>query len=221
MEHLTKKEIQKNKDDYIALFEQVIIPQYPKAQELLDWIKTTDFFIAPASAKYHSAFEGGLCLHSLLVYDRMLENVESYKKYYDKFSLEENLGTTDAGIALISLCHDLCKIQTYEEYWQNVKEYSENGKLSDNVGAFDWVQKRAYKYNEKLNLGHGSKSLYILMKYVQDLSTAEVSAIYHHMGGMGEGEKGFADGASKYPLVLMLHIADIEATFWDEQYGEL
>lgn len=217
MEQLTKKEIQKNKEDFIELFEKVIIPQYPNAKELLNWIQTTDFFEAPASAKYHSAFPGGLCLHSLLVYDRMLEQVDSYKSYKDNFSMEEDLGTTEAGLALISLCHDLCKIDTYETYWQNVKEYSENGKQYDNVGNFDWVQKLGYKYNEKLTLGHGSKSLYILMKYIKDLSIAEVSAVYHHMGGMGESEKGFAEAASKYPLVLMLHLADMLATFLDEQ----
>ena len=219
MDKLTKKEIQKNKEDYIAIFEQKIVPQYSKAKELLDWIKTTDFFSAPASAKYHSSFEGGLCLHSLLVYDRMLEQVESYAKYFDNFTIEEQLGTTEAGIALISLCHDLCKIGMYEQYWQNVKEYNENGKQQDNVGSFDWVQQPAYKYKDSFPLGHGSKSMYILLRMGIDLSVSEVSAIYHHMGGMGDGEKGFADSASKYPLVLMLHVADIQATFLDEQYN--
>lgn len=216
MDKLTKKEIQKNKEDFIAIFEKTIIPQYPKAKELLDWIKTTDFFEAPASAKHHSAFEGGLCFHSLLVYDRMLEQVESYKQYFDDFSMEESLGTTDAGLALISLCHDLCKINRYELYYQNVKDYNEQGKQSDMVGRFDWIQQPAYKYNEVLPLGHGSKSMYILMKYVPELSLAEVSAVYHHMGGMGDGEKGFAEASSKYPLVLMMHVADLQATFLDE-----
>ena len=216
MQNLTKVEIKKNKSDFIAIFEKTIIPQYPRAKELLDWILTTDFFDAPASSHYHSAFPGGLCLHSLLVYDRMLEQVDSYKQYFDNFSMEENLGTTPAGLALISLCHDLCKIDTYKESYKNVKNYNDNGKFSDNVGNYDWDQVMSYEYNEKLTLGHGSKSLYILMKYVPELSLAEVSAVYHHMGGMGQDEKGFAPAASKYPLVLMLHIADIQATFLDE-----
>ena len=43
----------------------------PGADRLLDWLQTTDFFTAPASSRFHLAKEGGLCEHSLHVYDRL------------------------------------------------------------------------------------------------------------------------------------------------------
>ena len=217
MEKLTKKEIQKNKEDFISVFNDVIIPQYPEAKELLKYIESTDFFDAPASTNYHSNCAGGLCLHSLLVYDRLFDEVELYKKYIENFSLEEHLGTTEAGLALIALCHDLCKVNTYQKYYANVKDYNENGRLSDNVGNFDWIQKDAYKYNEQLSLGHGAKSLYLIMCYVNKLSAAEASAVYYHMGGIDNiQDRNSSNAFIKYPLSLMLHISDLKATFMDE-----
>lgn len=214
---LTNKEIKRNEEDFIQIFKSIIIPQYPEAQNLLDYIKSTDFFTAPASTKYHSAYSGGLCLHSLLVYDRLLEEVKDYKQYLDNFSLEENLGTTEAGLALISLCHDLCKIDTYEKYYSNVKDYCEDGKLSDDVGSFNWVQQESYKYNEQFHLGHGAKSMYLIMRYVPNISSAEASAIYYHMGGIDNvQDKSSSISFIKYPLSLLLHIADMKATFLDE-----
>lgn len=214
---LTNKEIQTNESDFTNIFKTVIIPQYPEAEKLLNYIKSSDFFTAPASTKYHSSCEGGLCLHSLLAYDRLLGEVDDYKKYLNNFSLEENLGTTQAGLALIGLCHDLCKIYTYEKYFTNTKEYSDYGKMSDNVGAFDWVQKESYKYNEQFSLGHGAKSLYLIMKYVPNLSVSEASAIYYHMGGIDNiQDKNSTSAFIKHPLSLLLHIADIKATFFDE-----
>ena len=41
--------------------------------DLLDYLNNSDFFEAPASAKYHNCFEGGLCSHSLHVYDNLLK----------------------------------------------------------------------------------------------------------------------------------------------------
>ena len=40
-------------------------------EELLQWLDTTDFYVAPASAKYHGAELGGLLNHSLCVYKWM------------------------------------------------------------------------------------------------------------------------------------------------------
>lgn len=61
-----------DKEQFIQIFEQKIIPHRKGADELLQWIIGTDFFEAPASTKYHGAFEGGLCQHSLSVYNRLV-----------------------------------------------------------------------------------------------------------------------------------------------------
>ena len=41
------------------------------ADRLLDYLASPgcDFFTAPASTRFHGAYEGGLCEHSLNVYD--------------------------------------------------------------------------------------------------------------------------------------------------------
>ena len=38
-------------------------------EDLLDWLCKSDFFTAPASTHYHGAYAGGLCQHSMDVYD--------------------------------------------------------------------------------------------------------------------------------------------------------
>ena len=60
--------ISKNKEEFISIFKENI--KREGAEELLEWLKKTDFFIAPASTKFHSAVAGGLCFHSLQVYKR-------------------------------------------------------------------------------------------------------------------------------------------------------
>ena len=72
------------------------------AVALLEYINKTDFFTAPASAKYHEDYEGGLVEHSINVYNAL-----------SKLNKELNLGFTDESVAIISLLHDLCKIDAY------------------------------------------------------------------------------------------------------------
>ena len=45
------------------------------ADELLDYLNKTDFFTAPASSKFHSAYPGGLVEHSVNVYHRFLKEL--------------------------------------------------------------------------------------------------------------------------------------------------
>ena len=65
--------INKNRCEFIEIFENNI--KREGAKELLDWLKKTDFFVAPASTKFHSAVAGGLCYHSLLTYKRFRQNL--------------------------------------------------------------------------------------------------------------------------------------------------
>ena len=66
------------------------------ADELLEWLKRTDFFTAPASTKYHCACEGGLVMHSVSVFNTMME------KHYDEEtdSIESVDDQTGAGTRL-------------------------------------------------------------------------------------------------------------------------
>lgn len=57
-------------------FEQIFLSQVvrPGADKLLEWLKSTDFFTAPASTRFHGAYPGGLVKHSLNVYYALLGN---------------------------------------------------------------------------------------------------------------------------------------------------
>ena len=55
------------KEEFIDIFKSAITRE--GADKLLDFLENkSDFFTAPASARYHGAYEGGLCEHSLNVY---------------------------------------------------------------------------------------------------------------------------------------------------------
>ena len=60
------------KEEFIEIFKQTITR--PGADALLDYLENkSDFFTAPASARYHGAYAGGLCEHSLNVYHCLVD----------------------------------------------------------------------------------------------------------------------------------------------------
>lgn len=203
--------VEQAKQDFVETFEHIIIPKYPSAKSLLEWLQKTSFFADPASSKYHSSFMGGLCLHSVVVYDRLVDLVEhnaqdwGYKELFAQYS--------DADIAIAALCHDLCKIGNYVLSTKNVKVKLPNG-------TTQWVEEPFYMYNEDIFIyGHGEKSSYILMRLVPELPDHVLQAVRYHMGGI-ENAYHDANASKSYaqnPLALLLHLADMQATFLDER----
>lgn len=160
---------------------------------LMEWLETTDFFEAPSSTRYHGAEPGGLCTHSLAVYNRLK-------------ALQTN--ESDETITIVSLFHDLCKANFYKPSFRNVKN-DETGK---------WERVPSYEYSDQFPLGHGEKSMFLLMKHIQ-LTDEEALAIRWHMGGYMVENRGessaISDALSRYQLVLKIQIADQQAAFWD------
>ena len=60
-------DIEGNKTEYLSLLQQVLDPL--EFDMFKDWLEKGDFFTAPASTKFHLHVEGGLCQHSLNVYN--------------------------------------------------------------------------------------------------------------------------------------------------------
>lgn len=172
------------------------------ADKLLEWLEKSDFFSAPASTKFHSAHEGGLCEHSVKTYERFLKLVRN--EYGENF--EEKI--SKESIAIIALCHDVCKVNTYKTDFRNVKE---NGV---------WVQKPYYAVDDKLPYGHGEKSVYIINGFTR-LSREEALAINWHMGAFDlrvqGGSYALKDVFLAYPIALLFHIADVMASYLDEE----
>lgn len=187
-------------------FEELLLSiQREGIDKLLDFIRKSDFYTAPASTRYHGAHEGGLLKHSLNAYDCLERKTSGSEHNIWKPFLVD---TDEHTIIIVSLLHDLCKTYYYTTDTRNVKE---NGV---------WVQKPYYTVDDKYPYGHGEKSVMMIEQFIK-LSMAERMAIRWHMGAY-EGEKAWntlGTAMDKYPLVLALHQADMEATYLLEKDG--
>ena len=171
------------------------------ADKLLKWLEGSDFFKAPASTRYHMSCEGGLCIHSVHVFDRLLALFQQEELR----ELDEDAMET---IAICGLLHDVCKANFYKVEMRNTKD--ESGQ---------WVKVPYYTVDDQLPYGHGEKSAYIIGGFMR-ITREEAMAIRWHMGGFDDTVKGNSYAMSgafeKFPLALLLHIADLQATFIDE-----
>ena len=172
------------------------------ADKLLDFLQNkSDFFTAPASARFHSSYAGGLKDHSVNVYECLkayLERERVKNLYGMDFSAET--------IAVVSLLHDICKVNTYKPSFRNVKD--ENGV---------WQKVPTFEVDDKLPYGHGEKSVYIISGFMT-LTRDEAFAIRYHMGFSGKEEPRDVGAAfSQFPLAFALSTADMEATYFLEK----
>lgn len=186
--------------EFIRIFQENITRE--GSAKLLEWLKKSDFFRAPASTKFHSAHAGGLCEHSVKTYYRFLQNLEM--EYAEE--AEEKVSSESA--AIIALLHDVCKVNYYKEEMRNVKVDGE------------WVQKPYYTVDDALPYGHGEKSVYIISGFMW-LTREEAMAINWHMGGFDQrvlgGSYALSDVFYKYPTALLFHLSDVQATYLDEK----
>lgn len=187
------------KEEFIELFKTHITR--PGADALLDYLTNKcDFFTAPASARYHGAYEGGLCEHSLNVYHCLKEYLER-ERVKELYGLEYS----DETIAIVSLLHDLCKIGCYQAGVRNVK--GPDGK---------WTQVPTYNFHDPMPYGHGEKSVYVVNGFLR-LTREEAFAIRYHMGFSGnEDARQVGSAFQMYPLAFCLSVADMEATYFLE-----
>ena len=185
------------KEEFIQIYRDNI--KREGADKLLDYLCQSDFFLAPASARYHSSYDGGLAQHSINVY-YCLADYMARPRVRNTYGLD----CSDETIAIVSLLHDLCKIGCYKAGVRNVKE---NGV---------WNQVPTYTFEDPMPYGHGEKSVYIINGYMR-LSREEAFAIRYHMGFSGNEDKGSVGKAFEmFPLAFALSTADMEATYFLE-----
>ena len=172
-------------------------------------LEHSDFFVAPASTHYHLNVKGGLVQHSLNVYDNIVKLAQTF-----------NIDCSEDSLIIVSLLHDIDKMNKYELYDKNVKNYHEKGTKHDDNGKFDWVVEKHYKIkdNDKRFVygHHGQNSEYIVNTFIP-LDLEESVAIVNHMGGDDE-YKPYDSSAifNRYPLATLLRMADFMATFITE-----
>ena len=179
-------------------------------ESLIAFIRNSDFYTAPASTRYHSCHEGGLLEHTMNVFDRLKTKFDD--EAWKGFSI------TDENIIISALLHDLCKSYFYVTEYKNKKVYSENGAKSDTNGRFDWVTVPGYTIDDRIPYGHGEKSVMMIEEFIK-LEPMERYAIRWHMGFTEpkENYNVLSVAIRKYPLVLALHLSDLEATYLMEK----
>ena len=119
--------------------------------DLLSFIRKSDFYTAPASTRYHSCHEGGLLEHTLNVYEQL------NKKFINKEPHCANV--THDNIVISALLHDICKTYFYNVEYRNKKIYDEHGTKRDEKGRFDWQSVPGYVVDDRIPYGHGEKSV--------------------------------------------------------------
>jgi len=167
--------------------------------ELIEYLKRTDYFTAPASAKYHLSVPGGLAKHSWHVYEKLHQKNNEY-----------HLDLCVDTVRICGLLHDLCKVGLYVPEKKNRKV---NGK---------WISENGWGYDEHMPLGHGEKSVIVLQKFIK-LTDNEIYMIRWHMGGfVGESDaRALSAACGKCPAIVAMHTADYEATWYvDTKYEE-
>jgi HD superfamily phosphohydrolase YqeK len=187
-----KEECMEPKQEFLEILDRTI--KRDGAWDLSEWLANTDFFVAPASTRYHGAYEGGLVKHSLSVYHHLVKLCKVYE-----------CDASDESVAIVALFHDICKIGCYktEMRWRK-------NKLNQ------WEQYPTYKFEEDFKYGgHGSKSVYLLQNFIA-LEPEEAVAINCHMGQWDSTTYSNPTTAFEtYKLAWLLHIADEAASFLD------
>ena len=192
--------MQKAREAFLEMWSDVLADREGN-KELLDWLEHSGFFTAPASARHHMAYEGGLCEHSLNVYHCLVDYLQR-ERVQELYGLEYS----DESIAIVALLHDLCKIGCYKAGSRNVK--GSDGK---------WQSVPTFFYEDTLPYGHGEKSVYIISGFLK-LTREEAMAIRWHMGFSGpEDARTVGQALRQYPLALALATADMEASSFLEK----
>lgn len=220
-------DVNKNKIKYLNLFKYI---NRPGKDQLIQMLERTDFFMAPASTKYHLAVEGGLVEHTLNVYTWLMEliRLNSDCSEYENRLMNKALEGRDLqegeiqvlndyingvlktkvnleGVVIAALCHDFHKINSYTKTIKRVKTPEGN-----------WVDQNSWAFREDhFSLGEDGTNSWYIANSVMPLKFEEIRAIENHMGS-GKNRMylaGAAETWSKSRLAILLHMADLEATF--------
>lgn len=140
------------------------------------------FFNAPASTKYHGAYEGGLFDHSFAVMNFLVD-----------LSANNNLKWQRAESPfIIGLFHDLCKIDQYRRTKDDTAQWEYNP--------------------DTLIKGHGDKSIILLSGFITLTDEEIMCIRYHMGAFTEKEEwKDYTNAIHLYPNVLWTHHADMLA----------
>ena len=208
-----------NKAELIARFEaEMARVKRPGVDKLMDYIRKSDFYTAPASTKFHLSCESGLLQHSLNVLDALRGlldenqvNEDGTEMWFYIVAGHPVIQISDESLIIIALLHDICKTYFYSTSTRNVKN-EKTGK---------WEKVPFYTVNDLMTLGHGPKSAMLVKNYIK-LTSEEMYAIWWHMGFTDQNTDTLSLTAAiqKYPIIWALHTADMMASsFMEDKDG--
>lgn len=162
-------------------------------EDIIDRLDKHGFFTAPASAKHHGNYEGGLFDHSLAVATTLLELSARNGLVWQK----------PRSALLIGMFHDLCKIDSYT---RPIIGYTGTGTPIHDKTSYEYTENCLYS-------GHGVKSVILLSTYFE-LTTEEVACIRYHMGAFTDRDEWmyYTRAIKEFPNVLWTHQADMIAS---------
>lgn len=158
------------------------------------------FFDAPASARNHFNFPGGLTMHSLNVYDMAM----AVRSAIIPLRPDMEKALNPDSIAIAALLHDVCKTDIYRKTRR---------KQRNEIGVWEEIEGYEVDYSN-LPVGHGEKSVIMLLRSGLDLEDEEIFAIRWHMGPWDlpaqsiEMDKSYRKAHDRSPLVALIHTAD-------------
>ncbi len=167
--------------------------------KLINYLTYSDFFVAPASTKYHGNYDGGLAEHSLNVWQLFKEKNERLK-----------LGLCDETVIVTAILHDFCKINFYNKQACWRKNDSNR-----------WESYEGYKVQDDFPVGHGEKSVIMIQNFIR-LTKLEILFIRWHMGNTEPKEMqiNISNAYGMFPAAAALHTADMEASWLLEEHIE-
>ena len=167
---------------------------------VIEDLEKDGFFEAPASSGHHLNIQGGLCQHSLNVCKAGLMIWEGLKTL-DPSGVNN---VKRESVIIATLLHDVCKTNIYK---RTVK------KRKNKLGQ--WEDSEGYRVSYKdFPMGHGEKSVIMLLCSGLELLDDEMLAIRWHMGAWGinmnsyEDQRNYDTARQKYPLCSIIQSAD-------------
>lgn len=189
-----KKNLSYSIDDFVDLYKRYIHRE--GADELLEWILSTDAATAPASSRFHGAFPGGWADHAIDVFQELYRLHSIYK---------DEIPASDETLAIVSLLHDVCKLNFYTVEMRNKKIDGQ------------WQSVPTYAVDEKFSFAgyHGPKSVFLIQHFME-LTPEEAVAIAGHMGNE-DGKFTVWKSYERMPLAWLVHTADEAATVFEKE----
>jgi len=189
--------IKDNKEEFIRLLKST---NREGVDDLISDLESEGFFTAPASAGHHLKKEGGLVEHSLNVCKIALMLREQMKQIEPVIETE----CPEDSVIIASLLHDVCKANIYKKTIKTRKS---------KIGG--WEQYDGYKCSYRdFPMGHGEKSVIMILCSGLEMTDAEMLAIRWHMGPWElpmqsvEAQKNYDIARKLHPLCVIVQSAD-------------